>query len=138
MKFRSFILALGLSLAVPGCVSPQRGSAIFSTVMDGLQTALMAAQAGFEVWAGSHPEAAAQARVTFNSILSSVTSASGVARSGYRALTTDDPAARTVAVQEAMGNLHEFLRGLPLGEGGAAPAELVEAIRQTGAFAVSR
>lgn len=94
-------------------------------------TALNLARAGFEIWAVANPDAAPQARVQFNSIVSEVGRGVRVGRSVVGVVTAENADQRFDAARTGMQNLSAFLAGLNGQPGSASGPEMQEAISAT-------
>ena len=94
-------------------------------------TALNLARAGFEIWAAANPEAAPQARVQFNSIVSQVGRGVRLGQSVAGVVTAENADQRFDAARTGMQNLNAFLAGLSGQPGSASGPEMQEAISAT-------
>lgn len=94
-------------------------------------TALNLARAGFEIWAAANPDAAAQSRVQFNSIVSEVGRGVRIGESVAEAVTAENADQRFNAARSGMQNLNAFLAGLSGTPGSASGPEMQEAIVAT-------
>jgi uncharacterized lipoprotein YajG len=94
-------------------------------------TALNLARAGFEIWAAANPDAAPQARVQFNSIVSEVGRGVRVGQSVVGVVTAENADQRFDAARTGMQNLNAFLAGLNGQPGSASGPEMQEAVAAT-------
>lgn len=94
-------------------------------------TALNLARAGFEIWAASNPDAAPQARVQFNSIVSQVGRGVRLGQSVAGVVTAENADQRFDAARTGMQNLSAFLAGLSGQPGSASGPEMQEAVAAT-------
>lgn len=107
-------------------------AAAISFGINAINTAVIAAQAGYGVWSSLNPTAAQGNRATFDSLLANIARGVRVAQDGSDLITASNASERLSSARSAMSDLHAFLAGLSgNGAGNAMGPEMQEALVST-------